>query len=83
MEKHVGVVAIIVSDRANAAPKVNEVLTNYGEIIVGRMGIPYHKRDIYVITLIVDGSNNEIGAMSGKVGAIKGVTVKSTLTKCD
>ncbi|MDD2772441.1 MAG: iron-only hydrogenase system regulator [Elusimicrobiales bacterium] len=83
MEKHVGVIAIIINDRKTAAPKVNEVLTKYGDLVIGRMGIPYPKRNVYVVTLIVDGSNDEIGAMTGKLGAIKDVTVKSTLTKCE
>jgi putative iron-only hydrogenase system regulator len=82
MEKHVGVIAIIINDRKTAAPKVNEILTGYGELVIGRMGIPYPKRNVYVITLIVDGSNDDIGAMCGKIGAVKDVTVKSTLTKC-
>ena len=83
MEKHVGVIAILIHDRKIAAPKVNEVLTHYGDLIVGRMGIPYAKRgDMHVITLIVDGTNDELGAMTGKLGAVKGVTVKSTLAKC-
>jgi putative iron-only hydrogenase system regulator len=84
MEKHVGVIAILIHDRKTAAPKVNDVLTKYGELIVGRMGIPYLKhRDMHVITLIVDGTNDDIGALTGKLGAIKDVTVKSTLAKCE
>ena len=81
MEKHVGVVAVLISDRKNAAPKVNDLLTKFGGLIVGRMGIPYPARGLFVITLIVDGSNDEIGALTGRLGALPGVTAKSTLAK--
>jgi len=82
MQKHsVGVIAIIVKKRSATAPHVNEVLTKFGNIIVGRMGLPHHTRDINIITLIVDATTDQIGALTGKLGMIKDVTVKSTLTK--
>ena len=80
-QRAVGVIAIIVKKRAAGAPEVNEVLTEYGDIIVGRMGLPYHERDLNIITLIVDASNDQIGALTGKLGNIPEVTVKSTLAK--
>lgn len=60
---------------------VNAVLHEYSDFIVGRMGIPYKKHGISVITLIAEGTNDEICAMTGKLGRIQGVTVKSMLTK--
>jgi putative iron-only hydrogenase system regulator len=60
---------------------VNDLLTQYGNIIAGRMGLPHHQRDINIITLIVDATTDEIGALTGKLGMIEGVTVKSTLAK--
>jgi len=81
MEKHLGAVVVIVKKREEAAPKVNEVFTQFGDIIVARMGFPYEKRDVNVITLIVDGTNDEIGALTGKLGMFKDVTVKTTLAK--
>ena len=55
MEQHaVGVVAIIVKKRAAGAPEVNRVLTEFGDIVLGRMGLPYAQRDLHIITLIVD-----------------------------
>lgn len=81
-KKHtVGVIAIIVRKRAMVAPHVNDILTQYGNIIVGRMGLPHHQRDMNIITLIVDATTDEIGALTGKLGMIKDVTVKSTLAK--
>lgn len=82
MEKRmVGVVAIIVKKRTAGAPGVNEVLTEYGDIILGRMGLPYQARELNIITLIVDATTDQIGALTGKLGMIPEVTVKSTLAK--
>jgi len=81
VDKRIGVVGIVLEDRENAQKKVNEILSAYGDIIVGRMGIPYRERGLAVISLILDGSTDEIGAMTGKLGAIPGVSVKSALTK--
>jgi len=80
-QRAVGVVAIIVKRRANSAPEVNAVLTEFGEIILGRLGLPYAARDLNIITLIVDATTDQIGALTGKLGSIRDVTVKSTLAK--
>lgn len=80
MENRIGVVGIVVEDRS-AAKRVNEILSEYSEMIVGRMGIPYRERQVAVISVIVDGSTDQIGAMTGKLGALPGVSVKSALTK--
>lgn len=58
---------------------MNEILGEFGELIVGRMGIPYRERNVSVIALIVDGSTDELGALTGKLGSIPGVKVKSAL----
>lgn len=78
--RRMGVVGIVVTNRLENAPKVNEILTSYGHIIVGRMGIPYRERGFSVIALIVDGTTDELGAMTGKLGSIPGVKVKTALT---
>lgn len=80
MDKRVGVVGIVVED-LESSTRVNEVLHNYSHIIIGRMGIPYRERKISVISLIVDGTSDEISAMTGKLGKITGITVKSAITK--
>lgn len=79
--RSVGVVAIIIKNRTTSANLVNEALTNYGDIVIGRMGLPYHERDLNIVTLIVDASTDQIGSLTGKLGMIPGVTVKSTLAK--
>lgn len=81
MEKRLGFVGIIIHDRAAEAPVVNDVLSEYAPIIHGRMGLPYEKRGCCVITLIVDATTDEVGQLTGKLGMIDGVTVKSGLSK--
>jgi putative iron-only hydrogenase system regulator len=81
MEKRLGFIGIIIEDRKKAAPEVNKILTEYGELIIARTGIPYPRRKCCVITLIVEGTNDELGAMTGKIGKVAGVAVKSALAK--
>ncbi|MEN6325436.1 MAG: TM1266 family iron-only hydrogenase system putative regulator [Syntrophomonas sp.] len=78
--KRLGVIGIVIEDR-QAVPMVNEILSRYAEIMVGRMGLPYREKELSVISLIVDGSTDEIGALTGKLGNLSGVTVKSALAK--
>lgn len=80
MEKRIGVVGIVVEDMFSVE-RVNIVLHEYAALIIGRMGIPYRERGVSVITLIVDGSNDEISAMTGKLGRINGTSVKTMITK--
>ena len=80
MDKRIGVIGIVVEDMSQAA-EVNNILHEYSHIIIGRMGIPYRERGLNVISLIVDGTNDDIGALSGKLGKIKGLSVKSALSK--
>jgi putative iron-only hydrogenase system regulator len=79
--RSVGVIAIIIKQRSETASLVNEELSSFGDMVIGRMGLPYHERDLNIITLIVDASSDRIGALTGKLGMIPGVTVKSTLAK--
>lgn len=79
MESRIGVVGIIIENPLQDASKVNDILSQYSSIIVGRMGIPYRNRGVSVIALTVDGSNDAIGAMTGKLGQIRQVSVKSAL----
>lgn len=80
MDKRIGVVGVVVEE-LESAEKVNSTLHEFSSIIVGRLGIPYRERGISVISLIVDGTSDEISAMTGKIGKITGVNVKSAMTK--
>jgi putative iron-only hydrogenase system regulator len=79
MEKRIGVVGIIIEE-FDKATFVNDILHNFGNLIVGRIGVPYKDRGIFVISVIVDGTMDEISAMTGKIGKISGVSVKSAIT---
>jgi len=80
MDKRIGVIGIVIEYMSQAA-EANNILHEYSHIIIGRMGIPYRERGLNVISLIVDGTNDDIGALSGKLGKIKGLSVKSALSK--
>ena len=82
-ESRVGVAAIVVQDRLHAAPAVNRILSDYADIIVGRMGVPYRDRGVSVMALILDGDTDTIGAMTGKLGSIAGVKSRVTLVNLD
>ena len=80
MDKRIGVVAIII-DEKESVQRANTIMSEYSDIIVGRMGIPYKEKNVSVISIIVDGTTDEIGALAGKLGKLQGVMVKSALTK--
>lgn len=79
-EKRIGVIGIVI-ENLEQAPLVNDILHQHGNIIVGRLGLPYREKGINIISLIVDGTTDEIGALNGKLGKINGVNVKSALSK--
>jgi len=68
--------SIIVEDN-DAAEQINSILHENGEYIIGRMGIPYRKRGISIISIALDAPQNTIAAISGKIGNLHGVSVKT------
>lgn len=76
METRVAVMSVIVEDM-ESAEKLNSILHEYGEYIIGRMGIPYRKRGVSIISIAMDAPQNTISALSGKVGRLPGVSVKT------
>ncbi|HPI93269.1 MAG TPA: iron-only hydrogenase system regulator [Deltaproteobacteria bacterium] len=79
--KRIGVVSIIIHKRRESAMKVNEILCQYGDCIIGRMGMPFEQKGVHVIALIIHGTTDDIGALTGKVGSLPDVDVKSVLTR--
>ena len=79
MDKRLGFVGIIVNDRAASAAAVNKILSGHGEIIIARTGIPRARGNTSVITLVVDATTDELGQLTGQLGQIPGVAVKSGL----
>lgn len=80
METRIAVIAIVVEDN-ECATALNAVLHEYGNYIIGRMGIPYKKRDISLISVMVDAPSDVISALTGKLGNINGLTVKTAYSK--
>ena len=76
METRVAVIGVIIED-PEAARRINEILHEYGEYIIGRMGIPYRRRGIHIISLAVDAPQDVISALSGKLGRLEGVAAKT------
>jgi len=80
LDKRIGVVGIIIESE-DAVDAVNTTLHSYRDIIAGRMGLPYRERGCSVISLIVDADSDRISALTGTLGKITGVSVKSALQK--
>ena len=72
----IAVIAIIV-EKSESTRELNDVLHEYCEHIIGRMGIPYRSRGVNIISVAVDAPNDIINALSGKIGRIQGVTTKT------
>lgn len=81
MGKRIGFVGIIVDQREKVSPDVNRILSEHGDLILARVGLPCRDRGVSVITLVVDATTDEIGCLTGKLGQIEGVSVKSGLAK--
>lgn len=79
METRVAVMSIIV-EKSEAVEKLNAVLHDYGEFIIGRMGIPYRQRNINIISIALDAPQNTISTLSGKIGKLEGVSVKTAFS---
>jgi putative iron-only hydrogenase system regulator len=80
MQKRLGVVGIVVED-PSAVGELNAILHECAGIIVGRMGIPYRERGLSVISLIVDGSIEEISALTGRLGRVPNCSVKTARSR--
>ncbi len=74
--QRVAVMAIIVENK-ESAETLNNLLHEYGEFIIGRMGIPYREKGINIISIALDAPQDEISALSGKIGKINGISVKT------
>lgn len=80
MNKRVALVGIVVEDKS-ATARLNELLSVYGDYIIGRMGLPHKERGISVISVVMDAPQDIISALSGKLGALPGVTSKTIYSK--
>lgn len=75
-EKRLCVLSVLVEDRKEAE-KINGYLSEYGEYIVGRMGIPYRERGVSILCVVLDAPSAAVNALTGKIGRLEGVTAKA------
>lgn len=80
MEERVAIIGIIV-ENIDSAENVNKLLHEYGTYIIGRMGIPYRKKNINIISIAVDAPMDIISALSGKLGKLPGISIKTAYSK--
>lgn len=76
METRVAVMSIIVEE-GGAVEQINALLHEYGEYIIGRMGLPYRKKNINIISIAIDAPQNAIATLSGRIGKLPCVSVKT------
>lgn len=81
MQTRVALIAVMVKDIA-ASTAVNEILHEYAAYIIGRFGLPYHKKGVHIISVAVDAPQDKISALSGKIGALKNVSAKTVYSDC-
>lgn len=79
-ENRLAVISIMVEKREESR-QINALLSDFGEYVVGRMGLPYKERGISVICVIVDAPTPIINTLTGKIGMIDGVTAKTLMSK--
>jgi putative iron-only hydrogenase system regulator len=82
MEKRIGAIIILVKVKENVQ-KLNDILTRHASIIIGRQGIPIRDRGINIISLVVEGSTDEISTLSGQLGKLEGITCKAVFVKSE
>lgn len=80
METRIAVIAIIVEER-ESAEKVNALLHEYADYVVGRMGVPYQPKGVSIISVILDAPQNAISALTGKLGMLPGISSKTVYSK--
>lgn len=82
METRVAVISIIVEDTESVAA-LNELLHEYGEYVIGRMGIPYRAKNINIISIAIDAPQDKINTLTGRIGKLHGVSAKAAYSKAD
>ena len=76
METRVAVMSVIV-EKSDSVEQLNSILHDYGEYIIGRMGIPYKEKRVSILSVAIDAPQDTIAALAGKVGNLRGVSVKT------
>ena len=79
-DKRVAIISIIAENRQSSA-EINALLSDFGEYVVGRMGIPYRERGIFIMSIVIDAQSEIINRLTGKLGMLSGVTAKTLMAK--
>lgn len=80
MEKRIGSLLIVI-ENPESISQLNEIISMHNQIILGRQGIPLREKGISVISLVLEGTSDEFSSLSGKLGRINGIQVKSIMAK--
>lgn len=80
MEKRIGTITLLILDRSKSA-EINNIISEFADLVLCRQGLPFHERPVAVISLIVEGVPDRINALTGKLGRLEGVESKAVLTK--
>ncbi|MBN1791076.1 MAG: hypothetical protein JW830_11305 [Bacteroidales bacterium] len=80
MDKRIGAIIILVKDKENVQ-KLNDILSHHASIIIGRQGIPIREKGINVISLVIEGDQDEVSTLSGQLGRLEGITSKAVYAK--
>lgn len=80
MEKRIGAIIILVKEKEHVQ-ELNDILSRHAPIIIGRQGIPIRDRGVSVISLVIEGTTDEISTLSGQIGRLEGVTSKAVMAK--
>lgn len=81
MEKRLGCVSVILDRQAAPIASINELLSQFGDCILARLGLPYPSHGVNIITLVTESSTDRLHAPTGKLGKLPGVQVKSLMSK--
>lgn len=79
-ENRIAVISIISADRGQSV-KINAILSEFGDYVLGRMGIPYKVKSVFIISVAVDAPAEVINTITGKIGQLEGVTAKTLMSK--
>lgn len=80
MSDRIAVISIIVEDREQST-KINGILSEFGDFVIGRMGIPYKQKSVFIISVAVDAPAEVINTITGKIGQLSGVSAKTLMSK--
>ena len=80
MVKRIGVISIII-EKKESVKILNNILSEFSEIILARNGLPLHKRNISILSLVIEATTDQLGALTGRIGRLNGVQVSSILSK--